>query len=86
MGFSLDDREVRVDFFDSTGKWYETLAVTWVGPYDTRCFERDFMLSLEEHFKKEGNPERLHDMDAVCLKPYGFNPPPLMIKNGRWVD
>lgn len=80
MGYTTEDNRVRVDFFKESGKWYTTESVEWVG-YNEYIFD-EFKESLRLHFKD--NPDRLSDMDAVCLEPYNKNSYPIQIKNGGW--
>ncbi len=87
MGYSTDSSMVRVDFFRPNGKWYCTEAVKWTGEWiganDKKqdIFEA-FKQSLKDHFKD--NPNRLSDMDAVCLEPYHEWTHPIILKNGSW--
>ncbi len=85
MGYSEDDSMVRVDFFDRAGRWCAREAVRWVaapGKWGSGSAREEFIVSLRNHFAK--NPDRLSDMDAVCLFPchaFGY---PLMIRAGGW--
>lgn len=87
MGYSDDSSMVRVDFFKPSGKWYCTEAVKWTGEWiganDKKqdIFEA-FKQSLRDHFKD--NPNRLSDMDAICLEPYHEWEHPIQLKNGAW--
>jgi len=96
MGYSVDPSYVRVDFFKPSGKWYTTEAVKWTGAWlgkDGDIHEQ-FAKSLRDHFKE--HPERLCEMDAICLDPYHEfshpiqiklgckNSPPIQIKQGKW--
>jgi hypothetical protein len=83
MGYSEDTSMVRVDFFKTSGKWYTTEAVKWTGKYDGFIFH-EFAKSLRDHFKD--NPQRLSDMDAICLHPYHQHAHPIMIKSGGWTN
>lgn len=80
MRYNVDDSYVRVDFFKPSGKWSTTESVKWLG-YDGYIFD-EFLNSLVVHFKDD--PDRLSDMDAVCLKPYNKNSHPIQIKSGLW--
>lgn len=86
MGYSEDPAMVRVDFFKSSGKWYETEAIKWTGAWKGKIDEGGelihdaFAKSLREHL---GN--RLSDKDAVCLHPYHEHEHPIQIKNGGWL-
>ncbi len=86
MGYSEDDSMVRVDFFKSSGKWYETEAVKWTGGYQSQeqLIHDAFKQSLRDHFKKTS--ERLSGMDAVCLHPYHETKCPIMIREGGWIE
>jgi hypothetical protein len=85
MGFTTDERMVRVDFFKSSGKWYTTEAVKWTGEYDKGLIHREFARSLRDHLSKDfpavgdvGTP-RLSGMLAVCLEPYHQHTHPIML-------
>lgn len=77
MGYSEDDRFVRVDFFKPYGKWYTTEAVLWVNRDDGDVIA-EFYDSLKEHFASQ--PQRLRGMWAVCLKANNKNSFPMMVK------
>lgn len=83
--YSDDPAMVRVDFFKSSGKWYETEAVKWTAGWskDSCLIHDGFKQSLRDHFKD--NPDRLSDMDAVCLEPYHERSHPICVRNGGWV-
>ena len=88
MGYNANDSYVRVDFFKESGEWHTTQAVKWTGSYLTSS-EYDgqlpcdaFAQSLRDHFKK--CPDRLSDMDAICIEPYHEYKQPLQIKAGGW--
>ena len=77
MGYTDDERMVRVDFFKESGKWYCTEAVKWTGEYHSNSLMHDeFKKSLRDHLKGE----RLNDMVAVCLEPYHIHSHPIMMK------
>lgn len=82
--YSDDPAMVRVDFFKSSGKWYETEAVKWTGEWkgDKQLIHDAFKKSLKDHFKDY--PDRLSDMDAICLEPYHEYSHPIQVKNGGW--
>ena len=81
--YSVMENMVRVDFFKSSGKWYTTEAVEWIGGWRKDVLIHDaFAKSLRDHFKK--SPDRLSTMDAVCLEPYHELECPIQIKNGGW--
>lgn len=81
MGYTDDESMIRVDFFRPSGKWYTTEAIRWMGSYEKDLFE-GFAKSLREHFKD--NPNRLSEMDAICLDPYHKNTYPIQFKQGTW--
>lgn len=85
MGYTEDASMVRVDFFKESGKWYTTEAVKWTGGWNSKnvMIHDAFVQSLRDHFKDA--PNRLSDMDAVCLHPYHERPYPLCIRKGGWV-
>ncbi len=88
MGYSEDDRMVRVDFFKPSGKWYCSEAIRWTGSYHYDSSKTDsqhpldaFAVSLRDNLKA-----RLREMTAVCLRPYHNLSYPLMIKDGGWLN
>lgn len=83
MGYSDDEAMVRVDFFKPSGKWYTTEAVKWLGWGRDILIHDAFKNSLKIHFKD--NPERLSDMDAICLEPYHELSHPIQLKAGSWL-
>lgn len=74
---------VRVDFFKSSGKWYTTEMVEWLHWSRETLIHNAFKMALRKHF--ENDPDRLSDMDAICLEPYHELEHPLCIRNGGWV-
>ncbi len=82
MNYSEHACMVRVDFFTPTGKWKYTESVRWIG-WDTPLIHDAFKESLREHFKDF--PNRLSDLDAVCLEPYHRYSHPVMLKAGSWL-
>lgn len=82
IGWTDNEASVRVDFFKPSGKWYTTEAVIWTGSYAHGLVQEEFIKSLRDHFAK--TPDRLGDMDAICLEPYHKNSYPLCIKAGGW--
>ena len=84
--YSDDASMVRVDFFKPQGKWYTTEAVKWTGKWkgEHQSIHCAFAQSLRDHFKDK--PDRLSDMDAVCLEPYHEHEHPIMLKQGKWKD
>lgn len=97
MGYSDDPRDIRVDFFKDSGKWYTTEAVKWLAPWFGRehqhpydvtrpsyvwaLIHHSFAISLRNHLG-----DRLSNMDAVCIKPYHEWSHPIMLKAGKWND
>lgn len=90
MGYTTDETMVRVDFFKSSGKWYTTEAVKWTGEWKGglviggQLILDAFAKSLRDHFKDQ--PDRLSEMDAVCLHPYHEYAHPIMFRRGEWRD
>lgn len=51
--YTDDPTMVRVDFWKSSGKWYTTEAVKWVGngfSDDAKLIHEQFKVSLIDHF------------------------------------
>lgn len=84
MNYSEDPSMVRVDFFKQSGKWYTTEAVKWTGNWrgEAQDINEAFKQSLRDHFKD--TPNRLSDMDAICLDPYHEYCHPIQIKASSW--
>ena len=84
MGYSANPAMVRVDFFKPSGKWYTTEAVLWTGEWEghLQLIHDAFKQSLRDHFKDQ--PNRLSDMDAICIHPYHQYEHPIQIKSGGW--
>ena len=88
MGYTKDDRMVRVEFFKGSGKWYTTEAVKW-REYKGVCISQAFANALRAHFEATGNENRLYEMTAVCLDPYHEHAHPIMLRGWmapRWND
>lgn len=85
MGYDQNPEMVRVDFFKPGGKWYETEAVKWTGAWKAKdgLIHDAFKQSLRDHFKDK--PERLSNMDAICLHPYHEYEHPIQVKAGGWL-
>ena len=90
MGYNTDDSYVRVDFFKPSGKWYTTEAVKWSGSYlmpskqiRGQLIHEAFAKSLRDHFKN--CPNRLSEMDAICIEPYHEYAHPIQLKAGEWI-
>lgn len=83
--YSDNPAMVRVDFFKTSGKWYTTEAVKWTGDWKSfsSLIHEGFKKSLQNHF--ELAPNRLSNMDAICLEPYHEYAHPIQIKNGGWI-
>jgi hypothetical protein len=71
--YSSDPSHVRVDFFKTSGKWYETECVVWSASYHAELHEA-FHEVLSEHLKG-----RMKGMFAVCLEPYNVHSHPIMV-------
>lgn len=73
--YSDNPRMVRVDFFKKSGKWYDTIALEWVGEYG------EHSLIYDEFIKSLGKAclNNYHDLTAVCLNPYHTHEHPLMV-------
>ncbi len=82
--YSNDPEMVRVDFFKASGKWYTTEAVKWTGKWkgSEQLIHDSFKQSLQDHFKFD--PDRLSDMDVICLEPYHSHAHPIQLKAGSW--
>lgn len=85
MGFTERPDSVRVDFFQASGKWYETIAVTMevysASPEHPKGWSVHYSLALALK-KKLTNPDgslRLNGMLAVCLEPYHELSHPIMM-------
>lgn len=82
MGYCVDDCFVRVDFFKTSGKWYQTEAIEWTGSYSgVESIHEAFAKSLRDHL---GNRLKDAGVDAICLEPYHESSHPICIKNGGW--
>lgn len=82
--YSDNPADVRVDFFKPSGKWYTTESVRWTGFWEgnKQLIHKAFAQSLRDHFKEK--PNRLSEMDAICLEPYHEYSHPIQLKNGSW--
>jgi hypothetical protein len=78
--FSADPEKCRVDFFESTGKWYATEAIIF-SHYNTQPIYAAFRLALEEHLKGT----RFNGMTAICLDPHHENSHPIQMVVGEGV-
>ena len=75
MGYTTNDRMIRVDFFKPSGKYYTTEAIEWLPTDEDKSYPVDiFKYSLREHLQG-----RLKDMVAVCLETEFCAGFPLMI-------
>lgn len=83
MGYSQDDADVRVDFFqprEDGMKWKYTESVRWTGEWSAPSLvDREFAVSLERHLRRATGGHRLRGMIAVCLEPHHQNAFPLAI-------
>ena len=82
MHYSENPDHVRVSFFKKSGKWYTDEKIIWTGAYTNCPIHDSFKKSLRDHFKD--SPDRLSEMDAICLEPYHEHAHPIQIKNGEW--
>lgn len=79
MGYCEDDQFVRVDFFKTTGKWYDTASMKWdryhsVGKDGSvEDIRETFERCIKEQFKNRS------DMMAVCLHPYHEHSHPISL-------
>lgn len=77
--YSDNPRDVRVDFFKKSGKWYTTECVTWEKEEwsgDKILIHTAFRTALARHFK---NRRRLEGMQAICLEPYHQHSHPISV-------
>lgn len=90
MGYIIDPRMVRVDFFKPSGKWYTTEAIKWdryrsnITTNNPNNIGETSYEHPEDTFKRcliEQLGLRLSDLVAVCLEPYHEHGYPLMIKD-----
>ena len=84
MGYSTNDRMVRVDFFKDSGKWYATEALLW-DRYETHKVKnlKVEVEAIHDTFKRclrKQYPNRYRGMIALCLEPYHEYSHPLMIR------
>ena len=70
--YSNNAASVRVDVFQPSGKWYETLEVIWPHYYG-----KD--MGIKEAFKLALEGRIHHGMTYVCLEPYHEHAHPLMV-------
>jgi len=82
--YSASSTDVRVDFFKPSGKWYVTESIKWIGEWHGKkqSIHEAFAQSLRNHFKNM--PNRLIEMDAICINPYHEYTHPIQIKAGKW--
>ena len=79
MGYSNDDRMVRVDFFRQSGKWHTSSEMLW-DRYLTREDNRiELMYDTFRRCLNQAFPHHYREMIAVCLKPYHEHAHPLML-------
>ena len=81
MGFSTNERMVRVDFFKPSGKWYATEAVEWTGEYgDHSLIHWEYAKALHDFLTiPEQHRYRYQGMNAICLEPYHQNACPISL-------
>lgn len=71
--YSDDPCMCRVDFFKPSGKWYDSVAVSFEGLYDTPLIHDAFREALERaKLMRRG-------FRAVCLEPYHQHSHPIML-------
>lgn len=77
MGFIDNETMVRVDIFKESGKWYDTVAIT----FDTYSYKEKGE-TIHETFRRcmKDQINRYEGMTAICLEPYHESAHPLMIK------
>jgi len=76
MNFSSDVDFCRVDIWKSSGKWYATMALSWLGEYEAEGVLQDIFRNL----MRQQATGLWAGMTATCLNPYHVNGHPLMIK------
>ena len=82
MGYSKDDRMVRVDFFRESGKWYTTEDMIW-DRYSNKDSDGKGIELVDETFKRclnEQFPGQFIGMIAICLEPYHEHAFPQMVR------
>ena len=92
MGFSTNDKMVRVDVFKESGKWYLTTELFW-DRYNSYIPEEDqnnedlmagkLVETIHDTFERLALKQfagRYQGMIAVCLEPYHEYAHPLMIR------
>jgi len=76
VNFSNNPGSVRVDYFKTRGKWYETLEVDMSNYYNEPIIHdavRKAVMEKHPNFKFE-------EWIVVCLEPYHVNSHPVMFK------
>lgn len=80
-GFSLDPKQVRVDFFREGGKWYATEAIVFNPQnYDEHPTTALLRALVPRLWMPVDNRMRFSGMWAVCLHPYVNHNFPIMVK------
>jgi len=82
MGFTINESMVRVDFFESSGKWYATEEMYWDGFYCVEYNKDEYLYTAFRRSLEKSFGDCFRDMIAVCLEPYQERAYPIMIK--RW--
>ncbi len=85
MGYSYEPWMCRVDFFKPSGKWNESVAVSFEGLYSQSGSEakKHGVITIHDCFRialKKAIGDRHIGQTAVCLEPYHEHSHPLMIK------
>jgi hypothetical protein len=75
--FSINEHDVRVDFFREQGKWYATEQLSMVDVYNYPSIHDAVRHALDVKFGK-----RYDDMWAVVLDPYHRHSHPVMLMKG----
>jgi len=81
MGYCIDNKMVRVDFFNEAGMWSATRAVEWVDDLSISDPTEAFRKTLQKYFKSRISV--LDSMTAICIHPYDSFDMPVMIKAGE---
>ena len=76
MGYTIEDKMVRVDIFKPSGKWYDTVEMEW----DTYESENELIHEIFHRCMGEQSAGDYIGMTAVCLDPYHKHSVPLMIR------
>ena len=85
MGYSANDKWVRVDIFKESGKWYTTIQLFWdkYNDKNEEIMASKLGESIHDIFRRclqEQLHNRYKGMMAVCLEPWHEYSHPLMIR------